>query len=150
MSYHFTSLLHICTFFPFFCGLLPAGFFRFLWFILHRTRKRPLMPFLLISLLPCRCQTSRSRLQLFLNASARIWIHARDRESVYIPILCLAIGLRGLIVILNLARCPDMRRTSWVPSSQRSGQDPQAGPHWLTRSLDQRSRSTSSSPCLQN
>lgn len=83
MSYHFTSLLHICTFSILFFALLPAGFFRFPWFILHRTRKRPLMPFLLISLLPCRCQTSRSCLQLFLNASASIWIHAKDRVSVF-------------------------------------------------------------------
>lgn len=83
--------------------------------------------FLLISLRSCLCQKSLSRLKLFLCASARIWIgskesHCISRYSQWWENLWIMLLVESTI--------------SRVFISQRSGRDPQAGPHQLTLSLD--------------
>lgn len=83
--------------------------------------------FLLISLQACLCQKSLSCLKLFLCASARIWIASKESHRISRYSQWWENPWIMLLVESTISR---------VFISQRSGRDPQAGPHQLTLSLD--------------
>lgn len=114
---------HICVFH--FCVLpLESSGSRWSIQVLFCTeQEKAIDVFLLISLQACLCQKSLSRLKLFLCASARIWIGSKESHCI--------------------SRYSQWWENPWIMLlvsrvfiSQRSGRDPQAGPHRLTLSLD--------------
>lgn len=136
MLYHFTSVTHLYIL-PFFFSLFYdlqdfSGFYG-----LFYTEQEKGHWCLFFSSLSCPAAVKRhAHTSSYFSMHQLVFESVPETESQCISRFSILLLVCEGLSFLNLARCPDMWKTSWVPSSQRSGQDPQAGPHCLTLSLD--------------